>query len=308
VSGAGTTQSSGGIYLSATDANYLTANVYNNAVWDVGQGPSTGTNSGIYLAARDSLGATFNVAGNTVARVTQDGIRVNDEQDAPNRFALNLFNNIVTNTTESAIDVSGDEPTTFALLSGSNDFYLNQQPSHTLGKSLGSNLAVQPKYTNLATGDLTLRSISPVINRGSTCSPAGTADPDAAGHHRLAGPTVDLGAYEYGAVNPTGLVLLGTPGSDALNGTAGADILCGYAGGDTLRGNGGNDYLDGGEGADKLYVGAGQSRLYGQGGKDLLCAQNGMAGDYLNGGGGTDSYQADTGDTKVSVEVLGSCL
>jgi RTX calcium-binding nonapeptide repeat (4 copies) len=304
VSGAGATMSEAGIQIDVTDARAVTVNVYNNAIWNVGQGGGQG---GIKLAARDSLNTMFNIVGNTIARVTGDGILIDDTQDAPNKFALDLYNNIVTNTTGAAVNATADEPSTFVLSSGSNDFYLNHAPNHTLGDSLGSNLAVQPKYTDLATGNLTLRSISPVIDKGVVCPPGGTADPDAAGNHRLAGPSVDIGAYERGAVAPTGVVLLGTNGIDSLNGTSGADILCGYGGNDTLRGGGGTDYLDGGTGNDKMYVTGGPSRLYGQAGNDLLCAANGVAGDYLNGGKGKDSYRADSGDTKVSLELLGNC-
>jgi Ca2+-binding RTX toxin-like protein len=305
VSGAGTTMSLGGIEVDATDANNLYANLYNNAVWNTGQGFTTGY--GIHIGARDDTGAAATLVGNTVARVTGDGIQLDDGQVAPNKFSLDLYNNIVTNTTLSAINATSQDPTTFALASGSNDFYLNHEANHTLGKSLGSNLAVQPKYTSLATGNLSLSSVSPVIDKGITCPPGGTADPDAAGNHRLAGKSVDIGAYERGAVAPTGEVVLGTSAPELLIGTAGDDILCGYGGNDTLTGGGGNDYLDGGTGADKLYASIGKSRLYGDGGKDLLCAKNGVAGDYLNGGPGTDSYRADSGDTKVSVEVLGNC-
>ena len=157
-----------------------------------------------------------------------------------------------------------------------------------------------------ATGNLALRPSSPVIDEGVTCSPGGVAGPDAAGNNRRFGPSVDMGAYEFGAGQP-GLVLVGTSGPDLLTGGPGNDILCGYGGGDTLNGKGGNDYLAGGNGLDRLHGGLGNDRLYGGPANDLLCAKDGSGGDYLNGGRGTDSYRADRGDVKVSVERLGNC-
>jgi len=67
VSGAGTTMSSGGINVDATDATNLYANLYNNAVWDVGQGYADAY--GIRIGARSDGGAAANLVGNTVARV-----------------------------------------------------------------------------------------------------------------------------------------------------------------------------------------------------------------------------------------------
>jgi Ca2+-binding RTX toxin-like protein len=298
-----------GIYLNATDAGSLTVNAYNNAVWDVGHATSSSTSGGFYLSSRDSGSADFNIVGNTVSR-TSDGIKVNDEQDVEqgvtHRFSLDLFDNIVVGSAESAVDVSADEPGTLFIRGGHNDFSSNGQPNQTLGHSLGTNLTAAPKFVDAAHGNLALQATSPVIDKGLTCTPGGVAGPDAAGNDRLAGATVDIGAYEFNAGAP-GFVMVGGTGPDTFIGGPHPDILCGYAGADTLFGTNAGDFVDGGKGNDKLYGGPGKDRLIGESGNDLLCANDGAGGDHLDGGKGTDSYRADPGDVKVSVEHLGNC-
>src|SRR5207253_7391096 len=121
-----------------------------------------------------------------------------DEQHAPNHFSLDMFDNVIAGTTESAVDLTADEPATLVVRGGRNDFASNGQPNHTLGHSLGANLAVAPRFVSPATGNLALRPSSPVIDEGVTCSPGGVAGPDAAGNNRRFGPSVDMGAYEFG--------------------------------------------------------------------------------------------------------------
>jgi Ca2+-binding RTX toxin-like protein len=113
-----------------------------------------------------------------------------------------------------------------------------------------------------------------------------------------------MGAYERDSVSPTGIVFAGTPGPDAQLGTDGADVLCGYAGVDDFNGLGGPDFLDGGDDADVLGGFGGRDRMFGRQGADILCGADGSGRDLLDGGIGTDSYDADPGDTLVSVEVL----
>jgi Ca2+-binding RTX toxin-like protein len=305
ISGHGDPSEQTGIYLSATGAGSLHADVYNNAVWDVGSGSPGSTYAGLYLAARDSGAAAFNVVGNTFNKMGHAGIRVENEQNAPNRLSLELFDNIVAGTAGPAFYLKSEEAGTFAIRGGHNDFYANGHANRTEGHDLGPYQSLAPRFVDPRTGNLALERQSPLIDKGVTCSPGGVAGPDAAGNSRRSGRTVDLGAYEFGAGTP-GLVLLGTPGHNVFVGGPGNNILCGYGGNDTLDGIGGSDFLDGGEGNDRLYGGPQNDRLLGGLGNDLLCARDGF-GDYLNGGVGTDAYRADPGDVKVSVERLGDC-
>jgi len=306
VSGHGQTTAQTGIYLNATNAGSLTVNAYNNSVWDVGHALSTSTSGGFYLSARDSGNADFNIVGNTVSK-TGDGIKVNNEQDAGNHLSLDLFDNIVAGGSGSAVVIAADEPATLIVRGGSNDFYSNAQPNVTLGHSLGTNLRTGPKFVDPTTGNLALKSSSTLINKGFTCSPGGVAGPDAAGRDRLAGKSVDIGAYEFNA-GTTGMVLVGTPDQDTLIGGPGNDILCGYGGADFLNGKGGNDFLDGGAASDIVKGGSGSDRIYGGASGDTVCGKDGVHGnDYVDGGPGEDDYRADSGDTVVHVEHLGSC-
>ena len=80
-----------------------------------------------------------------------------------------------------------------------------------------------------------------MIDRGQVCSPGGIAMPDVSGSTRLEGGGVDVGAYERGNRQVTGVVRLGSGGPDLLLGTSGDDILCGYGGNDELVGMAGVD-------------------------------------------------------------------
>ncbi len=200
--------------------------------------------------------------------------------------------------------------TSLTFRAGYNDYYANTvQAGYLDGQSLGhGNRHDNPRYVDRAAGNLKLKSSSPLIDKGVVCSPGGIANLDAAGHGRLDGPRVDMGAYEHGAGTPTGIARVGTNSSNTLDGTSGDDILCGYDGKDTLRGKGGRDYLDGGADADKLVAGSGPDRSYGGSGPDTLCSNDGVHGnDRADGGSGSDDGRTDSGDTRISIEGSASC-
>jgi Ca2+-binding RTX toxin-like protein len=307
VSGHGQADAQTAIYLNATDANSLTANAYNNVIWDVGADSATSTSGGFFLGARDSGDADFNIVGNTIS-TTHDGIKVNNEQDAPNHLSLDVFDNIIQGTKGSAVVLTSDQDGPYIVRGGYNDFWQNGTPNQTDGQSLGTtNVSVRPRFVDRSTGNLALKPSSPLIDKGLACTHGGVAGPDAAGMNRLAGPTVDIGAYESNA-GPPGVVLIGTSGPDVLIGGPNNDILCGYAGNDTLAGLEGDDLLDGDQGNDKLYGDLGNDQLFGRKGNDLLCARDGTGGDHLDGGKGIDSFRADRGDVRISVEQRGDCV
>jgi Ca2+-binding RTX toxin-like protein len=297
--------SSAGIYLGATDAGSLTANVFGNAIWDVGRGSTDPTSFALYLYARDTGFANFNVVGNSIDKVTRaGGVYADNQVNSGNRFSLDLFDNVIASTKGAAVTTHTTGPGTLALRAGHNDFYANGAASHTEGHSLGSNLRVAPGFVDAGTGNLRLRSSSRLIDKGQVCTPGLLGPTDAAGHDRLHGSSVDIGAYERGAGAP-GLVLLGTGTADTLDGGAGNDILCGYGGSDHLNGGGGADWVDGGTGGDRIKGGSGKDRLLGGAGDDTLCGKDGAGGDRLDGGPGKDRYNADRGDIRISVERQG---
>ncbi len=306
VSGELATMTQAGIYLSASDAGSVHAGVYNNSIWDDGQGLNQGNHGGIVLFARENGPTEFDIVGNSMDTLHGDGVVAENEQQSPSAFGLKVFDNVISHASKYPIHLVNDSGTTgpFVTDGGSNDFFHNGQPSHLLGNSIGVNLNAAPRFMNAANGNLRLADSSPLIDAGVTCSPAGVAGPDAAGLDRLAGPSVDIGAFEHGA-GPAGIVDVGTSGPDSEVGGPHPDILCGYGGNDKLFGREGADYLDGGAGSDQLHGGPGRDQLFGRGGNDVLCARDGAPGDVLDGGAGTDSSIADPGDTTVSVEQHG---
>lgn len=297
-----------GIYLSATNASSVTSNVYNNSIWDEGQGVNDGDHGGIVLFVRESGNARFNIVGNSVDRVHGDGLVADNEQQSPHTFAIYAYDNIIANTSVSAVRLVNEPGTTgpFVIHGGSNDLHANGDKNHLHGNTIGTYLTAAPKFVNEHNGDLQLKASSPLIDKGITCSPGGVGGPDAAGRSRIHGSNVDIGAYEFDA-GAGGIVEVGTSGPDTLYDGAHDDILCGYGGNDTLYGTNGNDFLSGGPGNDRIYSLGGHDRLFGDSGNDLLCAKDASGGDYLNGGSGIDSYRADPSDTVVSVEKKGHC-
>jgi len=315
----GATYAGSGIELDATGSAQLHADIMNNVIWDVAN-CNCGGASGLFLYPQDTSTSRVNLVGNTFEAVKSSAVGVRNGLAAGGHGSLYAYNNIFDHSTGAPmyLDDSGSAASAlFALAAGYNDVYANGLPNILDGRSAGShNLAKSPKFVSPSFGDMRLSSTSPLLNVGQVCSPGGVAMPDASGHNRLYGASVDLGAYERGAGAP-GLALLGTSGPDTLTGGSGNDILCGYGGNDKLSGGAGNDYIDGwtgndtisgGSGNDILYGDAGADTLSGGSGNDRLCARDGVRGnDHLSGGTGTDSYQADTGDVRVSVEHAVTC-
>ncbi len=319
VTALGATYAGSGIEVDTTGTDTLRADIMNNAIWDVAN-CNCGGASGMFLYPQDTSTMNVNVVGNTFEAVKSEGLGVRNSLAAGGHATVNLFNNVFAHSTSAAVDLddSGSIPARLVLHAGFNDYYKNGFANFLGGRSAGSgNLAVGPKFVNVATGNLQLLATSPLINKGQVCSPGGVAEPDAAGNARLFGHSVDIGAYERGASPPTGIALVGTSGPDTLTGTSGADILCGMGGNDTLNGMGGSDYLNGGsgndilnggQGTDILVGGSGNDKLFGGPGTDTLCAMDGVHGnDHLDGGPGSDGFQADTGDVRTSVEHAVSC-
>ena len=296
---------SAGAFVRHSDAGTNHVQVLNNRIWDVGR-CGCGINSGIVVAVAGAAHVDAAIVGNTIERSAGAGIMIRNDLEGAGSFTADVFNNVVAHTQGDGIARDSAVGTTTPVRNGFNAFF--ETDSAPTDRFLGPGTRfVDPRFVNRASGDLRLKASSPLIDRGLVCSPGGVADPDAAGRHRLAGPTVDIGAYEVGAEAPTGIVVVDDAGSRLIRGTAGADILCGDGGADALYGAGGPDFLDGGAGTDRLIGGGGRDRLFGRGGADHLCAKDGRGVDHLDGGPSIDRFEADTGDTRISVETRDSC-
>jgi hypothetical protein len=307
VSEHGSQDAGSGIGVDGIGSGTLRAVIDGNSVWDVAQCDCQGS-AGILVASNGSH-IVADVVGNSVDRSQLAGLTFDSLSSPPGRhLTVEAFDNIVSHTV-NPVFVDDTSPPHVKFDAGSNDFFANQQPSILSGHSLGTgNLAANPLYYDAPFGNLRLKPTSPLIDRGLTCSPGGIENLDAAGHGRLAGNGVDIGAFEVGAGVPTGVALVGTSASNPLTGTAGDDIVCGMAGADTLKGAGGDDWIDGGAGPDRLAGGTGADRLFGGAGSDpCLNAADGRGGDSIDGGTGTDHYRSDQGDTVTHAEVRSSC-
>ncbi len=303
----GTGPLSVGMAVEAWDTARMYANVMNNVVAGFG-GCSCGQASGLDVYATGSAITAANLVGNTVVRTRLSGhpvpaVQIDNEGGTASQVTANVYDNVLARSSGPAIKAYHPGGGALVVRAGTNDLWANDGGDAS-GASAGTgNLHLDPHFIDPAFLDYRLLPTSPVIDRGIVCSPGGVAMLDAAGHARLHGTTVDLGAFEHGAVAPTGEAFVGGPSDESITGTTGDDILCGLGGSDKLDGQGGNDYLDGGPGNDRIYGGPGSDRLYGRAGNDRLCASDGVHGnDAADGGPGTDRARTDPGDQRVGIE------
>ncbi|MEO7119010.1 MAG: choice-of-anchor Q domain-containing protein, partial [Candidatus Limnocylindrales bacterium] len=266
-----------------------------------------GSSASLDINVECTVQADINAVGNTFEGSVGTGISLRNDLEPGGSIALDVFDNIISHQDFAGILLE-DTGGTLTFRNGFNDLFQNGFNELDGASFAPSTLHVSPRFVDRTAGKLKLRSDSPLIDAGQVCTPGGVANPDAGGRHRLAGPTVDIGAYEFGAVVPTGGVFVGDDTPDSFGGTGGADIMCGYGDADVLDGAGGPDYVDGGGGGDILFGGGAGDLLFGQSGADLLCADDGHGNDRVDGGKGIDSYHADSGDTLISVEQQTPCV
>lgn len=267
----------------------------------------TGAASGIAILPSGTVHGDVNLVGNTVELSATDGLQQRNSLASGGVLALDMFNNTFSHSNRG-VSLTAGVAGSMVFRAGFNNYFANALGNSFDGLAKGpNNLAVDPKFNDRANGNLGLSSTFRLINKGQVCSPGGVADPDAAFNHRLFGKTVDIGAFERGAGQVTGVVMLGTGGADSQTGSPGDDIICGFNGPDTQSGAGGNDYMDGGGGADSQTGGPGADRMLGGSGNDKMCANDGTGTDFLNGGPGDDGFKADSGDTMQSVEHAATC-
>jgi hypothetical protein len=296
--GNGNSQSGDGIALSTLSSGNLTVDIYNNSIWDVARGGF----AGIFISASGTVHADVNVVGNTIERSGADGLQQRNTLASGGALSVDMFNNTISHAQVFGVRLDNGSAVPTSFRAGFNNYFANTSGNQRDGLSLGgNNLTADPKFVNRAAGKLKLTPGSALINKGQVCSPGGVANPDADNKHRLAGTSVDIGAFERNAVAPGG-VQVGTNGADVQFGTTGADILCGYGGMDQQFADSGNDFIDGGDDNDFMVGSAGADRMLAGKGNDTLCADDGTGTDFLDGGKGTDKFRADAGDTRKSVE------
>ena len=200
ISGHDNSNSSSGIELILQGSGTTRANLMNNTIWDVA-GCNCGGSAGIFINPQENAVADVNVIGNTIHHSRTSGINVRNDSLAGGHVGARRLQQHLLDRGEHGNHV-GQLEGVVARLSpapGNNDFYGNGRPNALEGRSLGTgNIQVAPGYASGGTGDLRIFGNPALVDRGITCSPGGVADPDAAGLHRLAGASVDIGAYEAG--------------------------------------------------------------------------------------------------------------
>jgi hypothetical protein len=204
ISGHANPDGSSGIEIGMAGSGTTRVNLLNDAIWDVG-GCNCGGSAGIFISAQDKVNAVVNIVGASIHHPRANGLNVRSDLTG-GRVSLDVFNSVFSQAFGSAISLDSSSLALLKLRAGHNDFYRNGFPNRLEGRLLGTgNLAVNPGYVNSGGGDLRLRRGSPLIDKGIKCPPGGIANPDAAGHNRLAGAGVDIGAYEFGAGTPRSL-------------------------------------------------------------------------------------------------------
>lgn len=208
------------------------------------------------------------------------------------KLQVNMYDNIAALGQGPGVEIGpSDRPP--SVSAGRNVTWGNTEPNEWSGVDHSDHLSVDPRFVDVDARDFRLRADSPLIDEGVVCAPGGLGVLDVTGAGRMAGTSVDIGAYERGSSSqPEGVAIMGTAGADLLTGTAGQDFLCGFGDVDELRGLAGNDYLNGGKAPDDM--------VYGGGGEDVLVTKDGWAGDLADGAKGSDVCRTDPGDIRVS--------
>jgi len=272
ITGRGNSDSGSGVTVYGQGPGSLHADILSNVIWDVGRcfcGAAAGVSVLAYGAVRESV----NVVGNTIELSRTLGISQRNNLTGSGHLSLDIFDNIISHASGAAVALERGASGSMTFRAGYNAYYGN-------GSGLGGgfdglskgthNQSANPRFVDRAHGDLRLRADSPLIDKGLVCSPGGTSGRDASSRFRVAGSSVDLGAYERGAPTTSGVVRLRTSGKDTLEGSSSRDILCGY------------------------------------GDNDTLCARDGRSGDWVDGGSGRDRARSDAGDRRRSIEATAS--
>jgi hypothetical protein len=308
ISSKGIDDSSAGITMHASGSGSLWASAYGNSVWRTGACMCGGA-AGLFVTTNDTVQMRLNVVGNTFVRNPIEGIAIHNDVAAGGELIAEVYDNVLAHVGR-AVSIDDAAPAYAEMRFGHNAFFDTAYSNRWDGYDEGAgNVRGDPRFTDEPKGKLELLATSPLVDAGLVCTAGGLENLDALGHGRLAGASVDIGAYERGAVEPTGLAVVGTGEDDALLGSKGDDIICGLGGGDILAGFEGRDWLDGGGGPDQVTGHDGRDRIFGGKGSDpCLHSRDGVEGnDRIDGGTGIDGVRRDPGDVKTRVEAAAVC-
>ena|GEM_PF-6261682 len=106
-------------------------------------------------------------------------------------------------------------------------------------------------------------------------------------------PDIPLACQPTPGREPSGLIIIGTQGPDAVAGTERDDIICTLAGDDLVDGLGGADLIILGSGSDQAEGGGGKDTIHGEEGNDSM--NGGTGNDLLIGGADNDQMKGNRG-------------
>lgn len=241
-----------GIELAAAGAPTVT--VYGNTIRGA-MGCDCGGSGSVAVSTSDTPAGRVQIVGNTIDRGRSSagsGIDVRTTATA-GTTRIAIANNALTFNGGAAMELPALTDR-LAIEVGVNNAFANVgDPDFGGYTPTAAQLSVSPDYAGGVGGDYRLRVTSGMIDAGETCVAGGFSRTDGAGRFRVAGPAVDIGAFELGATAAgSGIVRLGTDGPDRLRGTRGRDILCGFGGVDDIDPDAGSDVVDGGPANDRL--------------------------------------------------------
>lgn len=184
----------GGIGLVLYGGGTIAAGITSNAIRGVG-GCQCGGAGGIAVTIQGAaVNAIVDLVNNTIADLDAPGIIVG-APPAGSGVSVQLYNNVVV----GAVGVAASLPAAsgaVTLAGGANDWF---DPSTVaLGGMAASpaDLALDPLFVDRANGDVRLQAASPLVDSGSSTPAAALTPYDAANASRVAGASVDGGAYE----------------------------------------------------------------------------------------------------------------
>lgn len=167
----------GALYLPAASTTTIT----NSSFF----GNEAGANEAIIAGSGTMNVINTTMAGNMSAAIKQVGGQ------------LDMYNSILTNNTnpQDIIRVGGFV-NSYHTIAGTT-YYANNSPA---------SFVMDVYFTDITNGDLSLKAISPAINKGDPSTnangyPVQAGNTDLAGQPRISNATIDLGAFEYQAQN-----------------------------------------------------------------------------------------------------------
>jgi hypothetical protein len=192
-----------GILVELANEGTATAYVYSNVIYGVSRGVG---GAGIDVFSSGNVTGAVSIVNNTLDDVqgSSNAIQVRNPTGSA-QVAVNVFNNLVTNGSKSAVAILSPGTSQLELTHGFNDFVGSAAADDYggYGPAGPGTISVDPLYVNRATGDFRLQAGSPVIDAGASNPVGGLPDMDAAGSARLVGAGVDIGAFELGAPTST---------------------------------------------------------------------------------------------------------